>query len=102
MLQDIAVLTGGQVISEEVGLSLEKATLFRFLVDPIDAALDVGFLPWPSTIVASPFETCTFGFAEIIERGLLSDRPISSEMTWPRSEPRCPGAWLCDDHRARP
>ena len=27
MLQDIAVLTGGQVISEEVGLSLEKANL---------------------------------------------------------------------------
>ena len=27
MLQDIAVLTGGNVISEEVGLSLEKATL---------------------------------------------------------------------------
>ncbi len=27
MLQDIAVLTGGQVISEEVGLSLEKAQL---------------------------------------------------------------------------
>ncbi len=27
MLQDIAVLTGGQVISEEVGLSLDKATL---------------------------------------------------------------------------
>jgi chaperonin GroEL len=27
MLQDIAVLTGGQVISEEVGLSLEKADL---------------------------------------------------------------------------
>ncbi len=27
MLQDIAVLTGGQVISEEVGMSLEKATL---------------------------------------------------------------------------
>ena len=27
MLQDIAVLSGGQVISEEVGLSLEKATL---------------------------------------------------------------------------
>ena len=27
MLQDIATLTGGQVISEEVGLSLEKATL---------------------------------------------------------------------------
>jgi chaperonin GroEL len=27
MLQDIALLTGGQVISEEVGLSLEKATL---------------------------------------------------------------------------
>ena len=26
MLQDIAILTGGQVISEEVGLSLEKAT----------------------------------------------------------------------------
>jgi len=27
MLQDVAVLTGGQVISEEVGLSLEKTTL---------------------------------------------------------------------------
>jgi len=27
MLQDIAVLTGGTVISDEVGLSLEKATL---------------------------------------------------------------------------
>ncbi|MEX2470153.1 MAG: chaperonin GroEL [Pseudohongiellaceae bacterium] len=27
MLQDLAVLTGGKVISEEVGLSLEKATL---------------------------------------------------------------------------
>jgi chaperonin GroEL len=27
MLQDIATLTGGQVISEEVGLSLEKATI---------------------------------------------------------------------------
>ncbi len=27
MLQDIAVLTGGQVISEEVGLSLEKVTM---------------------------------------------------------------------------
>ncbi|HEZ1564447.1 TPA: chaperonin GroEL [Neisseria meningitidis] len=30
MLQDIAILTGGQVISEEVGLSLEKATLEDF------------------------------------------------------------------------
>ncbi|WP_370660385.1 hypothetical protein [Pseudoalteromonas distincta] len=27
MLQDIAVLTGGTVISEEIGLELEKATL---------------------------------------------------------------------------
>src|SRR4030095_8435139 len=27
MLQDIAVLTGGQVISDEVGLALEKAKL---------------------------------------------------------------------------
>src|SRR5437868_1393203 len=27
MLEDIAVLTGGQVIAEEVGLTLEKATL---------------------------------------------------------------------------
>lgn len=27
MLQDIAILTGGQVISEEIGLTLEKATL---------------------------------------------------------------------------
>src|SRR5690606_21839149 len=27
MLQDVAILTGGTVISEEVGLNLEKATL---------------------------------------------------------------------------
>src|SRR6266705_899692 len=27
MLEDIAILTGGQVIAEEVGLTLEKATL---------------------------------------------------------------------------
>jgi len=27
MLQDIAIVTGGTVISEELGLSLEKATL---------------------------------------------------------------------------
>jgi len=27
MLEDIAVLTGGRVIAEEVGLTLEKATL---------------------------------------------------------------------------
>jgi chaperonin GroEL len=27
LLEDMAILTGGQVISEEVGLSLEKATL---------------------------------------------------------------------------
>ncbi len=27
MLQDIAILTGGTVVAEEVGLSLEKATL---------------------------------------------------------------------------
>ncbi len=27
MLQDIAILTGGKVISEEVGLKLENATL---------------------------------------------------------------------------
>jgi chaperonin GroEL (HSP60 family) len=27
MLQDIAVLTGGTVITEEVGLTLEKATM---------------------------------------------------------------------------
>ena len=30
MLQDIAILTGGQVISEEVGLKLETATLDLF------------------------------------------------------------------------
>jgi Chaperonin GroEL (HSP60 family) len=27
MLEDIAILTGGQVIAEETGLTLEKATL---------------------------------------------------------------------------
>jgi chaperonin GroEL len=46
MLQDIAVLTGGQVISEEVGLSLEKATL-----DDLGSAKKVSITKENSTIV---------------------------------------------------
>jgi chaperonin GroEL len=46
MLQDIAVLTGGQVISEEVGLSLEKATL-----DDLGSAKKVSISKENSTIV---------------------------------------------------
>src|SRR5210317_900644 len=46
MLQDIAVLTGGQVISEEVGLSLEKAT-----VDDLGSAKKVSITKENSTIV---------------------------------------------------
>jgi chaperonin GroEL len=46
MLQDIAVLTGGQVISEEVGLSLEKATL-----DDLGSAKKVQITKEATTIV---------------------------------------------------
>ncbi|MDJ0776600.1 MAG: chaperonin GroEL [Gammaproteobacteria bacterium] len=46
MLQDIAVLTGGQVISEEVGLSLEKATL-----DDLGTAKKVSITKENTTIV---------------------------------------------------
>ena len=46
MLQDIAILTGGQVISEEVGLSLEKVTL-----DDLGQAKRVSVSKENSTIV---------------------------------------------------
>jgi len=46
MLQDIAILTGGQVISEEVGLSLEKATL-----DDLGSAKKVSITKETTTIV---------------------------------------------------
>jgi len=46
MLQDIAILTGGQVISEEVGLSLEKATL-----DDLGQAKKVSITKETTTIV---------------------------------------------------
>ena len=46
MLQDIAILTGGQVVSEEVGLSLEKATL-----DDLGSAKKVVITKETTTIV---------------------------------------------------
>jgi len=46
MLQDIAILTGGQVISEEVGLSLEKVTL-----DDLGSAKKVSITKENTTIV---------------------------------------------------
>jgi chaperonin GroEL len=46
MLQDVAVLTGGQVISEEVGLSLEKVTL-----DDLGSAKKVSITKENTTIV---------------------------------------------------
>ncbi len=46
MLQDIAVLTGGQVISEEVGLSLEKAT-----IDMLGSARKVSISKENTTII---------------------------------------------------
>ncbi len=46
MLQDIAILTGGTVISEEVGLSLEKATL-----DDLGTAKKVSISKEETTII---------------------------------------------------
>ncbi len=46
MLQDIAILTGGTVISEEVGLSLEKATL-----DDLGSAKKVQITKEETTII---------------------------------------------------
>ena len=46
MLQDIAILTGGNVISEEVGLSLEKATL-----DELGSAKKISITKENTTII---------------------------------------------------
>jgi chaperonin GroEL len=46
MLQDIAILTGGTVISEEVGLSLEKATL-----DDLGSAKKVSITKEETTVI---------------------------------------------------
>jgi chaperonin GroEL len=46
MLQDIAILTGGTVISEEVGLSLEKATL-----DDLGSAKKVNITKEETTLI---------------------------------------------------
>jgi chaperonin GroEL len=46
MLQDIAILTGGNVISEEVGLSLEKATL-----DDLGSARKVAITKENTTVI---------------------------------------------------
>ncbi len=46
MLQDIAILTGGQVISEEVGLSLEKVTL-----DDLGSAKKVSITKENTTVI---------------------------------------------------
>ena len=48
MLQDIAVLTGGQVISEEVGLSLEAVSL-----DMLGKADKISITKENTTIVSS-------------------------------------------------
>jgi len=52
MLQDIAVLTGGTVISEEVGLSLEKATL-----DDLGSAKKVNVSKEETTLVGGAGRT---------------------------------------------
>ena len=52
MLQDIAILTGGKVISEEVGLSLEKVQ-----VDDLGTAKKVSLTKEDTTIVAGGGET---------------------------------------------
>jgi chaperonin GroEL len=46
MLQDIAILTGGTVISEEVGLSLEKATL-----DDLGSAKKISITKEETTVI---------------------------------------------------
>jgi len=50
MLEDMAVLTGGQVISEEIGLKLEGATLD--LLAPHDASSSPRTTPRSSRVVA--------------------------------------------------
>lgn len=65
MLQDMAILTGGQVISEEVGLSLESA--------------DISLLGKARKVVVTKDETT------IVEgAGDLTPSPAG----WPRSAPR--------------
>jgi len=64
MLQDIAVLTGGTVISEEVGLSLEKATL-----DDLGEAKKVQVTKENTTIIDGAGKTSDIkGRVEMINR----------------------------------
>lgn len=65
MLQDIAILTGGQVVSEEVGLSLETA--------------DISLLGQARKVVVTKDETT------IVEAPVI---PTPSPAGWPRSAAR--------------
>ena len=71
MLQDIAILTGGQVISEEVGLSLEKATL-----DDLGEAKKIQISKETTTIIDGAGRAEDIhGRGERISRGEKEDLP---------------------------
>ena len=89
MLADIATLTGGQVISEEVGLKLENATL-----DLLGRARRLTVTKDDTTIVegAGSAEDIKGRIAQIkqeIERTDSDWTARSSRSGWPS----CPAAW---------
>src|SRR3546814_12944774 len=64
MLEDMAILTGGTVISEEVGLSLEKAT-----IKDLGRAKKIQITTENTTTIDGAAETGEIGIAPHRERG---------------------------------
>ncbi len=83
MLQDIAILTGGVVISEEVGLSLEKATL-----DDLGQAKRIEIGKENTTIIDG------FGDAARSKRVLPKSANKSKPQPANTTKKNCKSAWL--------
>ena len=82
MLQDMAILTGGQVVSEEVGLSLETA--------------DVSLLGQARKVVVTKDETTIIegaGDADAIAGRVAQIRPRSRTATPTTTARSCRSAW---------
>ena len=79
MLQDIAILTGGQVISEEVGLSLEKATL-----DDLGEAKKIQVTKENTTIIdgAGKHDDAEVGVVPAIDQHGLEGRVLLALGRW--------------------
>ena len=89
MLQDIAILTGGQVISDEVGLSLEKATL-----NDLGEAKKVVVEKENTTLIGGAGKTLTSRPASARSASRSRKRPPTTTRRSSRSaSPSSPAAW---------